>query len=108
MSQLLGIVNPQVDPSDYFNFWLWRATEIPWEYEQLTVEQMPVEGGNVQFRIIGPHTSRYPDGVFLKLQVNADLKPEIRIGGGPAGPWIEPPLQTLLAPPNPYSGEPAK
>jgi hypothetical protein len=108
MSKLLGIVNPQVDPSDYFHFWLWRATEIPWEYEQLTIEKMDVESGNVQFRVIGPHTPRYPDGVFLKLQINRDLAPEIRITGQVEAPWIDPPLNVLLAPPNPHSVELAK
>ena len=106
MSKLLGIVNPQVDPSDYFHFWLWRATEIPWEFEQLTIEKMDVECGNVQFRVIGPHTPRYPDGVFLKLQINRDLKPEIRITGQIEAPWVDTPLDTLLTSPNP-SGEPA-
>jgi|SRR5581483_1279277 len=108
MSKLLGIVNPQVDPSDYFHFWLWRATEIPWEYEQLTIEKMDVESGNVQFRVIGPHTPRYPDGVFLKLQINRDLNPEIRFTGQVDAPWIDTPLDTLLTPPNPFSNEAAK
>lgn len=108
MSKLLGIVNPNADPNDQFAHWLWRATEIPWEYEQLTIEKMDVESGNVQFRVIGPHTPRYPDGVFLKLQINRDLNPEIRITGQATAPWIDPPLNTLLTPPNPFSSEPAK
>lgn len=108
MSKLLGIVNPNADPQDHFAHWLWRATEIPWEYEQLTIEKMDVECGNVQFRVIGPHTPRYPDGVFLKLQINRDLNPEIRTAGQVEAPWVDTPLGTLLTPPNPYSNEPAK
>lgn len=82
MSKLLGIVNPKADPADHFNYWLWRNDNCPWDAEQLNIEKMPVEGGNVQFRIIGPHTPKVPDGVFLKMQLNADLNPEAKIAGG--------------------------
>lgn len=95
MSKLLGIINPNADPNDQFARWLWRATEIPWEAEQLTIEQMDVESGNVQFRILGPHTPRYPDGVFLKLQINKDLNPQTSISTSGSEP---PPAPAVPAP----------
>ena len=80
MSKLLGIINPNADPNDYHARWLWRS-DIPWEAEQLNIEQMEVEDGNIQFRVLGPHTPKVPDGVFLKLQVNKDLNPQIAVSG---------------------------
>jgi hypothetical protein len=110
VSKLLGIVNPAADPSDQFNYWLWRATEIPWDYEQLNVEQMPVEAGNVQFRVIGPHTPRYPDGVFLKLQINSELHPQIMVStqGGEAPPAQAIAISTEIAPVIPQLDAPVK
>lgn len=91
MSKLLGIINPNADPQDQFARWLWRSN-IPWEAEQLNIERMEVEDGNVQFRIIGPHTALVPDGVFLKLQINAALNPEAAFTGqvGEPPPMVAP------------------
>lgn len=94
MSKLLGIINPHADPDDQFARWLWRS-DVPWEAEQLTIERMAVEDGNVQFRILGPATAKVPDGVFLKLQINGALDPQAAFSGQMGAP---PPLVALGGP----------
>src|SRR6185437_6811373 len=83
MSRLLGIINPSADPTS-LDYWIWRATELPndpaWDYERLNVEQFPVDG-NIQYRVLGGATPRFPDGVFLKLQVNPALNPQLKLSG---------------------------
>lgn len=98
MSRLLGIVNPSVDPADQESYWLWRATEIipaaaEWDYERLTVASCPVADGNLLLAVTGPPTEKYRDGVFLRMNVSAALKPTAKIADSNAG--LPPPVDTM-------------
>lgn len=80
MSKLLGIVNPHKDPTDPYDYWLWRAAEgvhpIRCDYEQLSIEKTQWEG-NIRFRILGPGTPQTRDGVYLIMAFNPDHDPTV-------------------------------
>jgi hypothetical protein len=82
MSRLLGIVNPNVDPADPFQYWIWQAMDIPtaaeWDYERLNIYTTPAPDQNVCVWVTGPPTEKHRDGIFLKMYVGEYLKPTPR------------------------------
>lgn len=88
MSRLLGFVrtgiNPLIgepySPEDPPNYWIWQATEFPpqpeWDYERLQIQTLPALDGNMLVRVLGPHTPRVLDGVFLHMHMNALHRPQ--------------------------------
>lgn len=98
MSRLLGIVNPNADPADQDQYWIWRATEVipaaaEWDYERLTVASCPAADGNLLMAVTGPPTERYRDGVFLKMLINPVLKPTAKVADTNVG--APPPIDSM-------------
>lgn len=96
MAKLLGIVNPNLDPSDPA-YWLWRSN-IPWEAEQLSMEKSDCDG-NTLIRILGPATPPgskiCEDGVWLKMQFNPATNPTPKYSGELGAPMPAPTMPDM-------------